>query len=77
MDLQGFEAEALGAGATGGIKQGLARREEQRTVIPRNLSTRLRARELEAAAGPIASRTGPEYRPAIDGDRVSGNTGAR
>jgi len=54
------------------IEQGLAKRQDRRLVLARNLLGTLRDRELTKAAQGIASETGLEYRPALDGHRVTG-----
>ncbi|QFT22723.1 hypothetical protein FIV02_14205 [Pseudomonas sp. THAF187a] len=54
------------------VEQGLAERQGQRVVLARNLLTTLRGRELAAAAREISAQTGMQYRPATDGERVSG-----
>ncbi len=54
------------------VEQGLAERRGARVVLARNLLGTLRQRDLDAAARAIASETGLLYRPAVDGERVSG-----
>jgi type IV secretory pathway VirD2 relaxase len=54
------------------VEQGLARRQGQRVVLARNLLATLRGRELAAAAREISAQTGMQYRPAAEGQRVSG-----
>ena len=54
------------------IEQGLAERRGTRVVLARNLLGTLRQRDLDAAARSIAGETGLPYRPAGDGERVSG-----
>jgi type IV secretory pathway VirD2 relaxase len=54
------------------VTEGLARRQGQRVVFARNLLAALRRRELEEAAAQIATETGLEYRPAAEGEHVSG-----
>ena len=54
------------------VEQGLAERRGARVVLARNLLGTLRQRDLEAAARGIAGETGLPYRPAVDGERVSG-----
>ncbi len=54
------------------IEQGLAERRGSRVVLARNLLGSLRQRDLDAAARGIARETGLPYRPAVDGERVSG-----
>lgn len=54
------------------VEQGLAERQGQRVMLARNLLSTLRERELSATAHEIAARTGLQYRPAIEGERVSG-----
>ncbi|MNG18375.1 hypothetical protein D3C84_1024370 [compost metagenome] len=41
-------------------------------MLVRNLLATLRGRELTAAARAIAAQTGMQYRPAVEGKRVSG-----
>jgi type IV secretory pathway VirD2 relaxase len=54
------------------IRENLARREGQRLVFARNLLDSLRRRELDQAAAQLASDSGLPYRPAAEGDVVSG-----
>jgi len=54
------------------VEQGLAERQGQRVVLARNLLATLRGRELTAAARDIVARTGMQYRPAVDGERIHG-----
>ncbi|MBS0429481.1 MAG: relaxase/mobilization nuclease and DUF3363 domain-containing protein [Proteobacteria bacterium] len=54
------------------VEQGLAERRGTRVVLARNLLGSLRQRDLEAAARGITGKTGLSYRPAVDGERVSG-----
>lgn len=54
------------------IDQGLAERRDSRVVLARNLLSSLRKRDLDAAARGIADDTGLSYRPARNGERVSG-----
>ncbi|WPC06214.1 relaxase/mobilization nuclease and DUF3363 domain-containing protein [Pseudomonas benzenivorans] len=54
------------------VEQGLAQRQGQRVVLARNLLATLRGRELTAAAREITAQTGMQYRPAVEGERVSG-----
>ncbi len=53
-------------------EEGLARRQGQRVVFARDLLATLRRRELEETASKLAADTGLAYRPAADGERVSG-----
>jgi type IV secretory pathway VirD2 relaxase len=53
-------------------KQGLAERRGQHVILARNLLATLRGRELAKAAQDIAVETGLEYRPVVDGLRVTG-----
>jgi len=53
-------------------EQGLAERRGQRVVLARNLLATLRGRELTAAARELSAQTGLQYRPAVEGQRVSG-----
>ncbi|MCY1440866.1 hypothetical protein D9M71_571550 [compost metagenome] len=41
-------------------------------MLARNLLATLRERELSATAHEIAAQTGLRYRPAVDGERLSG-----
>jgi hypothetical protein len=54
------------------VEQGLAEQRGQHIVLARNLLSTLRTKELETAARRIEADTGLVYRPASDGDRVSG-----
>ena len=54
------------------VSEGLAERRSQRVILARNLLATLRTRELESAAGRIMAETGLSYRPAVDGESVSG-----
>ncbi|MGJ7546261.1 DUF3363 domain-containing protein [Variovorax sp. LT1R16] len=54
------------------IEQGLAERRGSRMVLARNFLGTLRQRDLEAVARRIAGETKLRYRPAVDGERVSG-----
>ncbi|MEO4049027.1 relaxase/mobilization nuclease and DUF3363 domain-containing protein [Pseudomonas sp. CAU 1711] len=72
---QGFGkevSEALRQRADFLVEQGLAERQGQRVVLARNLLATLRGRELSAAAREISAQTGMQYRPAVEGQRVSG-----
>lgn len=64
--------EALRQRADFLVVQGLAERQGQRVVLARNLLATLRGRELTAAAREISAQTGMQYRPAVEGQRVSG-----
>lgn len=64
--------EALRQRADFLVEQGLAKRQGQRAVLARNLLTTLRGRELAATAREISAQTGMQYRPAVEGQRVSG-----
>jgi type IV secretory pathway VirD2 relaxase len=52
--------------------EGLARRQGQRVIFARDLLDTLRKRELNGAAGKIATETGLVYRPSAEGDHVAG-----
>ena len=52
--------------------QGLAERRDTRVVLKRNLLVTLRGRELDAAAKAIVGETGLPYRPAAEGERITG-----
>lgn len=54
------------------IERGLAERHGTRVVLARNLLGTLRQRDLDAAARGVAGETGLPYRPAVEGERVSG-----
>lgn len=72
---QGFGKEvreALRQRADFLVEQGLAERQGQRVVLARNLLATLRGRELAATAREISAQTGMQYRPAAEGQRVSG-----
>ena len=64
--------EALKQRADFLVEQGLADRQGQRVMLARNLLSTLRERELSATAHEIATQTGLLYRPAPEGERVSG-----
>ncbi len=64
--------EALKQRADFLVEQGLAERQGLRVVLARNLLSTLRERELSATAHEITTQTGLQYRPAIEGERVSG-----
>ncbi len=53
-------------------EQGLAERRGRRVVLASNLLGTLRQRDLDVAARAIAGETGLPYRPAVDGERISG-----
>ncbi|MGY4307857.1 type IV secretory pathway VirD2 relaxase [Bradyrhizobium sp. USDA 4369] len=52
--------------------EGLARRQGQRTIFVRDLLDTLRRRELNDAAGKIATETGLVYRASAEGEHVAG-----
>lgn len=64
--------EAMAARGEHLATEGLARRQGQRMVFARDLLDTLRARELEAATGAIAARTGLAHRPSAPGEYVTG-----
>ena len=64
--------EALRQRADFLVEQGLAERQGQRVLLARNLLATLRGRELTAAAQEISAQTGMQYRPAVEGRRISG-----
>lgn len=64
--------EALRQRADFLVEQGLAERQGQRVVLARNLLATLRGRELTAAARELSAQTGMQYRPAVEGQHVSG-----
>jgi hypothetical protein len=54
------------------VGEGHAERRGRRVILARNLLATLRSRELESAAGKIQAETGLSYRPAVDGESISG-----
>ncbi len=64
--------EALRQRADFLVELGLAERQSQRVALSRNLLATLRGRELAATAREISAQTGMQYRPAVEGQRVSG-----
>jgi len=54
------------------VTERLAERRGQRVIVVRDLLSRLRARELESAAGKIAAETGLIHRPIADRQPISG-----
>lgn len=71
----GFGAEvrrAMDARTDHLVKEGLARRYDERTVFERGLLDTLRKRELDSVGAKIAGETGLAYRPAADGEKISG-----
>lgn len=64
--------EALRQRADFLVEQGLAERQGQRVVLARNLLATLRGRELTETAREISAQTGMQYRPTVEGQRVSG-----
>ena len=54
------------------VSEGLAERRNQRIILARNLIATLRSRDLESATEKIRAETGLAYRPAVDGESVSG-----
>jgi type IV secretory pathway VirD2 relaxase len=52
--------------------EGLARRQGQRVVFPRDLINTLRRRELDGAAAKLADETGLAHRPSREGEYVTG-----
>ena len=71
----GFGAEvrrAMDARTDHLVKEGLARRYGERTVFERGLLDTLRKRELHSVGAKIAGETGLAYRPAADGEKISG-----
>ena len=54
------------------VREGLAERRGQRLALARNLLATLKARELESVAAKIQAESGLVYRPAVDGETVSG-----
>jgi type IV secretory pathway VirD2 relaxase len=71
----GFGGEvraALAARADHLVSEGLARRQGQRVVFARDLLDTLRQREVESVAARVTAETGKAWRPAREGDSVSG-----
>lgn len=71
----GFGAEvrcAMDARIDHLVKEGLARRYGERTVFERGLLDTLRKRELDSVGAKIAGETGLAYRPAADGEKITG-----
>jgi type IV secretory pathway VirD2 relaxase len=71
----GFGAEvrrAMDARTDHLVSEGLARRYGERTVFERGLLDTLRKRELDSVGAKIAGETGLAYRPAADGEKISG-----
>ncbi|MFI0846566.1 relaxase/mobilization nuclease domain-containing protein [Mesorhizobium sp. IMUNJ 23232] len=64
--------EALEARAEHLIKEGLASRTGQRTVVARNLIGTLRDREIEVLGERLANETGLPFTKSADGGKVSG-----
>jgi hypothetical protein len=54
------------------IAEGLARRQGHCVTFARNLLAMLRKRDFEEAASRISIESGLEYRPAAEGEHVSG-----
>ena len=54
------------------VGEGLAERRGQRLILARNLLATLRSRDLLSAVEKIQAETGLSYRPAVDGELVSG-----
>jgi len=73
--LRGFAAsahEAMRAREEFLIEQGLAKRQDGRVVLARNLLRTLRERELEKTAQAISKQTGLTYRPVADRTSAAG-----
>lgn len=71
----GFGGEvraALAARADHLVSEGLARRQGQRVVFARDLLNTLRQREVEAAAARVTAETGKAWRPAQEGEPITG-----
>lgn len=64
--------EALKQRADFLVEEGLAERQGKRVVLARNLLKTLYGRELSSVANDISSQTGLHYRPAVEGQRISG-----
>jgi type IV secretory pathway VirD2 relaxase len=64
--------EALKQRADFLVEEGLAERQGKRVVLARNLLKTLCGRELSSVANDISSQTGLHYRPAVEGQRISG-----
>ncbi len=64
--------QALAARADFLVQQQLAERRGPRLLVPRDLLTTLRERELAGVAATVATQTGRSYRPLRDGGKASG-----
>jgi Protein of unknown function (DUF3363) len=64
--------QAMEARAEHLIRENLARRDGQRVIFARDLLNTLRRRELDQEAARVAADAGLPYRPAADGNVVSG-----
>lgn len=54
------------------VTHGFTARRNQRLMLARNLLATLKARELDSTAEKIQVETGLTYRPAVDGEHISG-----
>jgi len=54
------------------VEQGLAEKQGQGVILTRNLLAKLRNQELAQVAREIASKSGLQHRPVLDGQRVIG-----
>ncbi|WP_309086683.1 DUF3363 domain-containing protein [Chelativorans sp.] len=64
--------QALDARAEHLIAEGLARREEQRLILTRNLLATLRDREIEALSERLAKETGIPFTRSVEGEHIGG-----
>jgi type IV secretory pathway VirD2 relaxase len=64
--------EALNARTNYLVEEGLARRHGQRVIFASDLLATLRRRELDSAAGRLATETGLPFHPAAEGEHVAG-----
>ena len=64
--------QAMNARAEYLIRENLARREGQRIIFARDLLNTLRRRELDQQAARVTADSGLPYRPAVEGDVISG-----
>lgn len=75
LSMGGFGAEvrdAMNARAEHLADEGLARRQNHRIVLQRNLLATLRRRELDTVGDQLSSETGLPHRPAQAGEHVAG-----
>ncbi|WP_093144459.1 DUF3363 domain-containing protein [Pseudoxanthomonas sp. GM95] len=72
MGFGGQVRQALGARSDFLVELGLARKRDQRIVLPRNLLRTLRTRELARVGQTLTKETGLVHLPLADGQRVAG-----